>query len=194
LSHMYFGALVALSHTENPDHLAQSAHSIRELMEKIPAFLDVQTRAHQESLSSKVRELEDSWQTAIQRSASYDDGNWNGEIDQPLSQLLEKLQQFFNWLGEHRPRRRAEVAATLHRLDGSDHTLPKPLEELEVERWMRIRDFFQAVSHHRKQATRDEFEGWLDALEMFLLDRLEPRTFADFDTIDEIIEEGQGGA
>jgi hypothetical protein len=191
---MYFGALVALTHTENPDHLAQSAHSIRELLEKIPAFLDVQTRAHQESLGSKVRELEDSWQTATQRSASYDDGNWNGEIDRPLSKLLDKFQQFFDWFSEHRPRRRAEVAATLHRLDGSDHTLPTPLEELEIERWMRIRDFLQAVAHHRKQPTRDEFEGWLDALERFLLDRLDPRTFADFDTIDEIIEEGRGSA
>jgi hypothetical protein len=191
---MYLGAVTALSHTDNPDHLAQSAHSVRELMEKIPAFLDIQMRAHQESLGSRVRELEDRWQTTIERSTCYDDGSWSGEIDRPLLKLLETLQQFFDWFGEHHPRRRIEVATILRRLNGSGHTLPTPLEDLEVQRWMRIRDYFLAVAHHGKQVTQDEFERWLDALEMFLLDRMRPRTFADFDAIDDIIKEGEGGA
>ncbi len=191
---MYLGVLMALNHADNPDHLAQSAHSVRELMEKVPAFLDVQMRAHQESLGSKARELEDRWQTTIERSTCYDDGNWSGEIDQPLLNMLEALQRFFDWFGEHRPRRRIEVATILQRLNGSDHTLPAALEDLEIDRWMRIRDFFQAVAHHRKQVTQDEFERWLGALEMFLLDRLRPRTFADFDAIDDIIKEGEGSA
>jgi len=163
-------------------------------MEKIPAYLDVQTRAHQENMGSKVRDLEDRWQTTIERSACYDDGNWSGEIDRPLLRLLERFQQFFDWLGEHRPRRRAEVATILQRLNGSDHTLPTALEDLEVDRWMTIREFFQAVAHHRKHVAQDEFERWLEALERFLLDRLRPRTFADFEVIDDIIKEGEGGA
>ncbi len=191
---MYLGAVMALSHTDNPDYLAQSAHSVRELMEKIPAFLDVQTRAHQESLGSKVRELEDRWQTTIARSECYDDGGWSGEIDRHLLKLLETLQRLFDWLSEHRPRRRIEAARILQRLDGSDHTLPAALEDLEVDRWMTIRDFFVSISHHGQQATQDEFERRLDALERFLLDRLRPRTFADFDAIDDIIKEGEGSA
>jgi hypothetical protein len=78
-------------------------------MEKIPAFLDIQMRAHQENLKPKVRELEDRWQTTIERSACYDDGNWSGEIDRPLLKLLGTLQQFFDWFSEHHPRRRIEV-------------------------------------------------------------------------------------
>jgi hypothetical protein len=50
---MYLKALMVLNHTDNLDHFARCAHGVRELMEKIPAFLDVQTRAHQESLGSK---------------------------------------------------------------------------------------------------------------------------------------------
>ena len=191
---MYLGAVIALSHTDNPDSLAQCAHSVRELMEKIPAYLDVQTRAHQESLTSKVRDLEDRWQNTIATSACYDDGIWTGEIDRPLLQLLETLQRLFDWLSEHRPRRRIEVSRILQRLDGSDHILPATLEDLEVDRWMRIREFFLSVAHHGQQVTQDEFERWLDALERFLLDRLRPRTFADFDAIDDIIKEGEGSA
>jgi hypothetical protein len=163
-------------------------------MEKIPAYLDVQTRAHQESLTSKVRDLEDRWQNTIATSACYDDGIWTGEIDRPLLQLLETLQRLFDWLSEHRPRRRIEVSRILQRLDGSDHILPATLEDLEVDRWMRIREFFLSVAHHGQQVTQDEFERWLDALERFLLDRLRPRTFADFDAIDDIIKEGEGSA
>jgi hypothetical protein len=194
LARMYVGALIVLSNPDNPDQLPQAAHSLRELMEKIPRYIAVETRASRESLRVKVRELEDRWNNTVENSACYDEGNWNGSIDRHLRRLLQRLQQFFDWFDQHHPRRRTETATVLRQLDGSGRTLPARLEDLEVEGWLAIRDYFQAVAHHGRQPPEEDFRAWMDALERFLLDRLRPRTFADFDAIDDIIQEGEGDA
>ena len=176
---------------QQPGSVALAAHGARELMEKIPAFLDVSITAQTETLKTKVRELEDCWQVTVKRSQCYGSQGWCGQIDKSLSNLLERLQSFFKWFVEHHPRRKAEIASTLRTLDGSGRTLPMPLEELNVKTWDKMRDFFQAISHHLKTTDETEFRQWLDALERFLLDRLCPRNFSDIDAIDTIIQEGE---
>ncbi len=194
LTKMYYGALIMINHNNNPDHLALAAHGIRELMEKIPAFVDVQIKAQTESLKVKVFELENSWVATLRNTKCYKSQKWSDQIDMPLSKLLERLYAFFEWFDEHHPRRKAEIIATLRGLDNSGRKLPEHLEELNAKTWDETRDFFQSVSHHRKFTTAEEFGQRLNVLERFLLDRLHPKTFADIDAIDEIIREGESDA
>jgi hypothetical protein len=49
------------------------------------------------------------------------------------------------------------------------------------------------VCHHNIDAEEREFFGYLDVFEGFIIDRLRPRTFADFDAVDAIIEEADRG-
>lgn len=44
MAKMYFGAVLVLRQIGNPDRLALAAHGLRELMEKMPRFLDVYDR------------------------------------------------------------------------------------------------------------------------------------------------------
>jgi len=195
LAIMYLGALIALDHTGNPDRLALAAHDLRELMDNVPKFVDVQIKAQKESLTAKVRELEDRWQATLRNTECYESQTWSGQIDGPLLKLLKTLHAFLEWLAEHHPRRKAEIAATLRRLDVSGRTLPVRLEELNVQIWDEMRSFFLGVCHHGKtNTTEEEFRKWVDTLERFILDRLHPRTFADLETIDEIIREGERDA
>jgi hypothetical protein len=76
-------------------------------------------------------------------------------------------------------------------LDVSGRRLPEPIEQLVVTQWDKTRDYFINVCHYRVEAKEPEFLSYLDVLETFLLDRLRPRTFADLDTLDAIIEEGR---
>lgn len=191
LASMYYGAIKVISDGSNPDRLTLAAHGLRELIEKIPSYLDIQIKAGAESLKVKVRELEGQWELAKSSSSCFQNPNWNGEIDKPLEKLLKKVQYFFDWFKEQYPRRRAEIAKTLRKLDSSARSVPKPLEELRVEEWERVRDFFQAVAHHRIWPSFEEFQKWLDALEKFLLDRLRPRAFEDLSAIDALIREGE---
>jgi hypothetical protein len=187
LAKMYAGALYVLNDPANPDRAALAAHGIRELMEKIPAFLDIETKAHKESLKAKVIELDDRWKVTLSKSECWKEQKWSGSIDVHLSRTLASFHGFFEWFTFYYPRRNAEIAKTLRGLDGSGRPLPDPLEKLNIQAWGAMRDFFQAVSHHGRYPTLEEYNSWLDALERFLLDRLRPRTFEDTAILDEIL-------
>ena len=104
------------------------------------------------------------------------------------------LGRFFKWFESHYPRRRDEWHSALVRLDGSGRALPNRLASLNVDAWKNKRDYFQSVAHHGRDANEQELREWLDALERFLLDRLEPRTFDDLAEIDALLEEGGDNA
>jgi hypothetical protein len=191
LSTMYLGALTVLD-SENPDRHALAAHGLRELMEKIPRIVEIRIKAGKDTLKTRVINLESLWKTTCKRSDCRRSKVWKGEIDKHLSKWLKEADKFFRWFNEHRPRRRAETAATLRGLDGSGRILPPPLEDLNIRKWEDIRDYFEGVSHHRTFQSPEEFNQWLDALEVMLLDMLRPRTYEEFDLIDKIIQEGEG--
>lgn len=191
LGAMYRGGLAVLGDTNNPDRFAQCAHSMRELMEKLPQLLDVPTIAQKESLKVKVREIEDGFIGTQRNTCCFSaTAGWDGIIDCHLRKFLIRLSNFLEWFKSHHPRRHDELHGVLIRLEGSGRELPKPLAALNVEAWGRKRDYFLSVAHHRRTADEHEFRKWLDALERFLLDRLLPRTFDDFTEIDNLLEEG----
>jgi hypothetical protein len=196
LGTIYLGGLIVLEDTANPDRFALCAHGMRELMEKLPDFLDVSTKAQKESLKAKVREMvEDAFVDMQKKTACYSATNgWDGAVDGHLRKFLLQIGNFLDWFASHRPRRRAELHGALVRLDGSGRDLPAPLASLNVDDWDKKRDYFQSVAHHRRSANESEFRQWMDALECFLLERLVPRTFDDFAEIDALLEEESGDA
>lgn len=190
----YVGALTAVAHEANPDRFAQAAHGLRELMEKFPKYVDVAMPAHGEKLGAKVGELEGTWSTAATKSkCRQPDGSWAGEIDKPARALLQGIDALFEWKKEHMPRRQAEIAKTLVRLDPAGRPLPAPLQKRNVNLWDDMREYFQKVAHHGYVCTLEEFSQWVEALELFLVERLQPRTFDDFAAIDAIFDEAKRG-
>ena len=120
-----------------------------------------------------------------------DESGWAGEIDQHLLRLLDSLDSFFDWLAEVRPQRRELFESMLGKLDRSDLALPAPLVGRAWKQWREIRGFFVGVSHHGKDTDLDTLRNRIAHLEVFLSDRLLPRTSADLDAIDAIIEEAR---
>ena len=89
----------------NPDRLAQAAHSIRELLEKAPADVDVPAGKGSTTLKSQTNNLSTAWARAVSNSSCYDGGSWTGEIDGPLRKFLTKTKRFFDWVADERPPR-----------------------------------------------------------------------------------------
>lgn len=192
---MYRGSLAVLNDATNPDRLALGAHDMRELMEKLPEFLDVSTKAQTESLREKVGSARKAYLGMRGRTACYAPADkWDGAIDGHLRRFLLLIEGFFIWFDAHCPRRRDEIRVALTRLDASGRDLPAPLALLNVDAWDKHRDFFQSVSHHRHRTDETEFGQWMDAFERFLLERLAPRTFEDFAEIDALLGEESGDA
>jgi hypothetical protein len=191
IARMYAGAHLVLRESANTERLCCAAHLIRELMEKVPEIVDVRTQARQERMTPKARELEAAYDSAL-RKTQLRPPEWKGDVDSAIANLLETLREFVEWMKAHLPRRRDEILSTFRALDGPGPVLPPDLENEMFRAWMKMNDFFQSVSHHNQDPTNEQFDEQLRRLEGFLLKKLNPPTFPNFDAIDAIIEEGEG--
>jgi hypothetical protein len=190
IAQMYLGTIIALKDELDPEKLCKAAHEMRELMEKIPEIVDVEIRALNERMGQKIAELEREFNTMVGNS-KLKGPKWEGVVDQPLQRCLEKIRAFFDWKTNHQPRRRDEVTKVLRALDGPHRLLPAEMEKINVQSWMDTKTFFDQAAHHQFEPTEKEFSEKMTYVESILLNKLNPRTFADFDSVDAIIEEGE---
>jgi hypothetical protein len=188
---MYGGTLFVLRNTSNPDRIAQAAHSLRELLEKLTRILDMPIQAKPPSMMEKIRPLEKTWSKAKTESSGLKTNLRSDIIDTPLRKFLDEAEQFFTWLASDRPTRKQQAAIVVRGLDPLKKALPQTIESLHVEEWDRYRNHFELVSHHQIGEELDEFMKWIDGVEGYLIDRLIPRTFDDFAALDAIIGEGE---
>lgn len=189
----YLGARRVLQDEANPDRHAQAAHSIRELLEKVPEYFDVPLGSAGRTMKSEAKNLSKSWSGAIKRSACHTNGEWSGAIDGTLLKFLKKAASFFEWLQDERPPRTEQARAFMRKSDPSPQPMPETIEEIRLSEWNAYRDFFVSVAHHRQDAV-DEFERWMVECEDFLLKQLAPRTWEDRGAIREIVERAEGRA
>lgn len=189
---MYLGAHYALRDGLNSERFALAAHCVRELMEKVPEIVAVSTTAHSERLGAKLAELDQCFQ-CVTSNSKLKPPKWEGETDGPIRDFLERVKNFFDWKKEHMPTRRQEIASTMRALDGPGRAIPSDLEKMAIQEWLDIKDYFVNVAHHQTpDPTAEDFDGHLTSLERILLRKLNPPTFADFETLDAIIEAGEG--
>ena len=188
---MYLGGLQVLQDAANRDRVAQSAHSMRELMEKIGEIeLPTAEGRSARRMKNEVFNLRDALAKAMRNSEGYSEsGGWTGPFDGHLYRFLKKLNDFFDWVDSDRPSRRAQFQRTLSHLDPSGRALAKPLRDRRYRAWRSMWDFFQDTSHHRASPGLNEFRERIRELEAFLISVLVPTTFDDLDAIDALLKE-----
>jgi hypothetical protein len=192
LADMYLGVLWVRSHPSNPDGVAHAAHGMRELMEKLPIYLNFPLRQSNVSLTEKVNELESAWSKGCDSSCLKT--GWSGNIDAPLRKFLDSVASFFDWYVVSRPKRKERTAKVLRSLDLAGVALPEAVERIQIDEWHDMHGYFQGVAHHNNGAPTREFENYLQGFEVFILDRLRPKIFDDQAKLQNLIEEAEGGA
>jgi len=159
-----------------------AAHGIRELLEKLPRYLDVPVEAPKPlALGARARNLTDAWDR-LGGSAVKD-----GLLTKNGTKLLDAVKEFCEGVRADVPTRVEQAAAAVRGLDLHPLKLPPQIESLHVQQWREIEGFFIGVSHHTRSTDHDEFSQFVAALERFLLERLRPRTFDDFTAIDQLL-------
>ena len=156
-------------------------------------FLGLRADALNDRMGDRIQKAEQAWDKAVKRSVCRDGQSWSGDIDDPLAKALAAIGEFFEWRKASRPKRNEDLAQTVRRLDASGKKLPEELEALVVAQWGKTRDYFVKICHYDFVVDETEFFAYLDALERFMIDRLRPRTFANFDAIDALLEEADHG-
>lgn len=188
LAAIYLGALFALDDRGNPDRIPQSAHSLRELIEGIREALGVRI-ASLSDLSAQVEVVESALESS-RESACFDDGTWEGSVDDPLRDLLQAIEDLAAWREANRMRYIEAVRETLRMLDPSGRGVPGTLGDENVSEWLGARKYFTRVCHHGP-VEEGEFRERIVRLERFLVTQMNPRPFADFDEIDAILSEAE---
>src|SRR5262245_20305523 len=61
LGAIYLGAMAVLAQDQNPERFVQCAHSLRELVEKLPRYLDMSVPDEQARLGDKLQQLAPLW-------------------------------------------------------------------------------------------------------------------------------------
>lgn len=191
LAAMYQGALQVLQSPSIVDRFAMAAHNLREVMEKLPRYIDV-PKKESFNLKEAVFELEHQLEVVQENSECYDGEEWDGEIENSLSGFLESVELMFARNREYNPKKRERYEEMLGRLDPSTTSVSERKRERLFDEWKELRGFFIGVCHHGRETDIDEFTEYLERLERHMLARLRPQTFKTQDTLDKIISEAEG--
>ena len=98
LGEMYIGALLALHQPTNRERFSQAAHTLREMINRLPVALGLSTETLlKDRLGDRLQRPEQTWDAAMQKSACLKNGKWTGVIDRPLATALTAIQNFFEW-------------------------------------------------------------------------------------------------
>lgn len=191
LAAMYQGALQVLQDPSTVDRFAMAAHNLREVMEKLPRYIDV-PKKESFNLKEAVFELEHQLEDVQENSDCYDGEEWDGEIENSLSGFLESVELMCARNREHNPKKRERYEEMLGRLDPSATSVSERKRKRLFDEWKELRGFFLGVCHHGRETDTDEFTEYLERLERHMLARLRPQTFKTQDTLDKIIREAEG--
>jgi hypothetical protein len=173
---LYEGALRVLADGENPARIRLAACALRELLD------DFQDSPKGDNLKVRVTKLKDAWEVA-QRSLE-------GGPDAGARGFAVALDSFFVEFEADYPQRRSQAGATVGRLDPSGRSAAPAVQRARGDRWMEFSRYFNMVLHGGERPTEADFRMRVAAFEDFLIDVLRPRTFADFDDLDDVIASG----
>ena len=193
LSAMYLGARLALSLEENPQRIVHAAHSMRELLEKIPRYLRAPVVRTGPDLKARVTDFVDRFELAKKRSGNHRNGRWEGEIDENLRTLLRYMEEFKTGFKQDYPSRREQMMAAIQSIDPLAGHLPTAIEETLINEWKAHDRFFKRVAHHDQDVEPSTFEDQMGRCERFLLTRLRPSSVETQRALDAIIAEGEAG-
>jgi hypothetical protein len=183
----YRAAVAVLNDPGLPDRLSLAAHALRELMEKLPN--DEQAVDTGADLNTKVTALRPPWENAVAEDRENGGEPWMNGIGGALRAFLVAVAEFFAGRDGIMAGRRQQAVEFLNRLDVAGIALPKDAQRKNAKEWMRLRGYFNDVSHHRFAVDETAFVERMTQMEAFLTARLAPRPTADFEAIDALLQE-----
>ncbi len=185
LSRWYLGALYAVSEKNNSDRYSQAAHSLRELIEKLPLVIhesDFQIGGY--DVTSHRRDIYNRLQKDRIR---YADG-WSSQvIDPQLSNTLRKVEVYFQ--NVQKPSRRERIQKLVARVDPLADQLDRRIQESKLEKIHQLSQELVQIAHHRRTSMASGLKECPRSLEAIILDLLAPITAQDQMEIQSILSQ-----
>jgi len=195
LEEAYESIVNILNANNIPDNTRMAAFGIRELLNKLPEYVNAPFNKNTNKLGMLTVNLKSKWQG--RKIEACLDIAWSEYHIEQIKNFLIECRDFFQRNDEiHLSRKEKAIAAsrTLN-TKHSEENLPEHLEERIAIEWNGFLDYFNGVAHSKYGITpKDQFIDQLSSLEEFLIGLLEPNVFDDMQEIDEIINAGENNA
>ena len=183
LSQWYLGALCALDNHYNPDRIAQAAHSLRELIEKLPRVVhgsDVQIgptdfKGMRRNINNRI----------FKDKERYPKGWKNKKIDGRLDKTLRKIENYFE--RNQQPTRDEQMQQAVATIDPMVNSLDSRVREKKRNQLYRLWKNLEGFTHHKNNTDVVEFSNCLKELEYTIFDLLAPITAQDQKEIQTIL-------
>ena len=175
LSDWYIGALYALDNHYNPDRVAQAAHSLRELLEKLPRVVHGSEGQSSASLFHNMRRnINDSILKAKNR---YPEG-WRGKhIDKRLAKALTEIERYLEL--NQQPTRRKQIQQTIATTDPMVDRLDSDIQTAKRNQLFNLWKVLEEFAHHKSNPDIAKFNKCLEELENIVFDLLASVTEQD---------------
>ena len=170
LSRWYLGALYALDNHYNPDRVAQAAHSLRELLEKLPRVIQVSNvQGSRPDFKGMRRNIND---RILKDKERYPDGWKNKKINARLDKTLRKVEEYFKH-NQH-PTRDEQIQQAVATIDPMVNSLDLEIQEAKRNQYYNLWHQLEGFTHHKSKANIEEFNDCLKELENIVFDLLAP--------------------
>ena len=181
LSNWYLGALYALDNPHNPDHFSQAAHSLRELIEKLPRVVG------EMDMPGSFRDIRSNIDARFTKDKERYGKAWTGKkIDCELAKTLGEIDRYL--MANQQPTRRERVQSALAKLDPMAEHLDSDIRRRKRDAlhtlWQKLEDY----AHHQNEPTVEDFNECLTILERTVLELLAPITAQDQQEIRSILD------
>lgn len=190
LADVYFGAIVVLGQAGNPDRLAHSAHSIREVMDRLARTSDAPIRKKGPDTNSLIQPIADAWEKLISSNEWPGKPPWESEINASLRKFLKSCQKLIPKIRETRKKNKDQASDLIESHNVHELSLPTNILENRAREWMDYRKVFVGVAHHEPME-ETMYKRWLTLFEEFLLNLVLPRTVSDQKKILKMIDEAE---
>ena len=182
ISLYYLGALSALDNPYNPDRISQAAHSLRELLDKLPRIVPRSDLPKPYDIPGKRLELAD----RITRDRERYSAGWIGEIDKDLGATIEGVSLFIDNLRQ--PTRRENIRAVLEHFDPLTDRFERQISARRLRRVSELQKELEGFAHHGGGDDEREFGHSIYKLEEVVLDVLAQTTAENQEEILSILE------
>jgi len=170
MAKMYEGAIVVLQYSDIPNRIHLSAHSIRELIEKMPQYSNLPKISKPRTANDLLKSLKVEWDSFYNNNTNWDSGiEWFDGIKNQAIKLLRKFSDTFNSNEDALLTKKDRIRIQLRVLNehNSLDPIPKKMEDEWIDVIKECDDYFTNVCHH-KPTSADRFIVNLTNLELVL--------------------------
>ena len=184
LGNWYLGALYTAKNSFNPDRFSQAAHSLRELLEKLPrAFNETENQVQRPDFKG----MRDVLYSRLCSDKSRYQNEWvKKKIDEELNTTIRVVDTYLE--ASQKPERGEQISLMFAEIDPMYDTLDTNIQLEKSKRFQGLWENLQRLTHHGGEATEEFLNKQINHVEHLIIDLLAPITAQNQGVIEAILK------